>query len=154
MPASDIIAPHIFLGDEAFPLLANLLKPYPRNQSNCDQTKAIFNYRLSRARRIVENAFGILSQNFRIFYTPIKLNVDSIENLVTCACILHNLIIDERGVPTNCSDLINNELESLSDYQEIEAESSQELKFKIRDTFKDYFNSVGSIPWQNEWFRL
>lgn len=51
LPGSDILAPHIFLGDEAFALLENLLKPYPRDQSLHDRTKAIFNYRLSRARR-------------------------------------------------------------------------------------------------------
>lgn len=85
-------------------------------------------------------AFGILSQQFRIFYTPIHLNVAAIENLVTCACILHNMIIEERGVPPNCEDLINNELESITEYHEIETGPHEELKFKIRDTFKDYFN--------------
>lgn len=130
------------------------MKPFPRDQSQNDQHKAVFNYRLSRARRIVENAFGILSQQFRIFYTPIILNTLTTENLITCACILHNLIIDERGVPPDCEELINDSLESVSDYYETEADSPQELKYKIRDIFKDYFNSFGSVPWQNEPFRL
>lgn len=58
LPNSDIVCPSVVLGDEAFPLLENLLKPYPRQQGLHDRTKAVFNYRLSRARRITENAFG------------------------------------------------------------------------------------------------
>lgn len=155
LPGSNLTAPFVFLGDEAFPLLNNLLKPYPRDQSMVDSEKAVFNYRLSRARRIVENAFGLLSQHFRIFYTPIILNVSVIENLITCACILQNLIIDEKGVPLDMDDLINNELQSVSICNEIQSTSSQDLKFKIRDTFKTYFNSSsGSVSWQNDVFRL
>lgn len=154
LPGSNITAPFVFLGDEAFPLLNNLLKPYPRDQSVLDRKKAVFNYRLSRARRIVENAFGLLSQHFRIFYTPIYLDVSATENLITCACILQNLIIDERGVPTDMGDLINNELQSLPVIDEVQTHSPQELKFKIRDTFMEYFNSTGSVSWQNDTFRL
>lgn len=119
-----------------------------------DNTKAIFNYRLSRARRIVENAFGIMSQQFRIFFSLINLDVATTENLITCACILHNLIVDERGVPENSTELTNDEFQSIENYNETEANSAQELKFKIRDTFKEYFNTVGSVPWQNDPFRL
>lgn len=81
LPGTDIVLPHVVLRDEAFPLLNNLMKPYPRNQSLIDRSKAIFNYRLSRARRIVENSFGILTNRFRIFSTPIHLNVATVENL-------------------------------------------------------------------------
>lgn len=154
LPGSSVRVPFVFLGDEAFPLLNNLLKPYPRNQSMLDNEKAIFNYRLSRARRIVENAFGLLSQYFRIFYTPVHMNMCDIENLITCACILQNLIIDERGVPSDIDELSNDELHTLPEYDEIEAESAELMKFTIRDTFKQYFNSVGSVPWQNDAFRL
>lgn len=153
LPGSDICAPHIFLGDEAFALLENLLKPYPREQSLVDRTKAIFNYRLSRARRIVENAFGLLTQNFRIYLTPIDMNIDVTEDLVTVTCILHNMIIKERGVgePT---DVPPNNFEPFDEYHEIESDSRKELKFKIRDTYREYFNTIGSVPWQNETFRL
>lgn len=154
LPGSDILAPHIFLGDEAFALLENLLKPYPRDQSLHDRTKAIFNYRLSRARRIVENAFGLLSQNFRIFHTPINLNVDVIEELVSVACILHNLIIEEKGVDDHI-DVVSNDFDPFDDEgHEIEPDSNMDLRYKIRDTYKEYFNSIGAVPWQNDTFRL
>lgn len=51
----------VFLGDEAFALKENLLKPYP--QQDLDHDKRIFNYRLSRGRNVVENTFGILTSS-------------------------------------------------------------------------------------------
>ena len=44
-------APFVIVGDEAFSLKEYLVKPYPSRQ--LDQGKIIFNYILSRARRIV-----------------------------------------------------------------------------------------------------
>ena len=75
------------LGDDAFPLRRNLLKPFSHRKLSLEK---IFNYRLSRARRVVENAFGILASRFRIFYKPIDLKVETIEVLVKAACALHN----------------------------------------------------------------
>lgn len=134
------------------------MKPYPRNQSSVDHSKAIFNYRLSRARRIVENAFGLLTQSFRIFLTPIHLNIGTTEILVTVTCILHNLIIEERLASTkNVSD--NPDFDCSSGLPSIvavddDSETFTDEAVQIRNTFKDYLNNVGAVSWQNESFRL
>lgn len=159
LPDTNVLAPYVVLGDEAFPLLQNLLKPYPRDQSLVDRTKAIFNYRLSRARRIVENAFGILTQRFRIFLTPIFLNVDTVESLVTSACIIHNMMIDEKSenIRTNedFSDTAVGGLGSFAgDNDEENVDDVPSQPKDIRDIFKNYFNSVGAVSWQNDTIRL
>ena len=51
--------PHVLLGDEAFPLRCDMMQPFSRN--SLTNERHIFNYRLSRARKVVEIAFGILA---------------------------------------------------------------------------------------------
>jgi hypothetical protein len=61
----DEALPFVFVADEAFPLKTYIMKPYAHRGMN--DTEKVFNYRLSRARRIVENAFGIMAARFRVF---------------------------------------------------------------------------------------
>ena len=52
----------------------------------------MFNYRLSRARHIVENAFGLLASVFRIFRKPLIVKPSTAED-ITLACVyLHNFL--------------------------------------------------------------
>lgn len=64
---------YFFVGDEAFGLSVNLLRPY--GGRNLTHQKRVFSYRLLRARRNVECAFGILSNKWRIFHRPINVNI-------------------------------------------------------------------------------
>ncbi|KAJ8939440.1 hypothetical protein NQ318_010624, partial [Aromia moschata] len=83
--------PYVFLEDDAFPLSERMLKPYP----GCDpkgSMKRVFNYRLSRARRIVENTFGIMVAVFRVFRSPIMLQPDKVTKVVMICVLLHNFL--------------------------------------------------------------
>ena len=62
LPNDNTPIPYFLVGDDAFTLRPWLMKPYlQRNLSNQER---IFNYRLSRARRVVENAFGIMASSY------------------------------------------------------------------------------------------
>lgn len=78
----------VFVGDESFPLKSYLMRPYPGRELNTHCK--IFNYRMSRARRTVENAFGILVSQFRVFEKPIATSVPTAVKIVKTACALHN----------------------------------------------------------------
>ena len=56
--------PYIVVANDAFPLTMYCMKPY--SSQELSDSKRIFGYRLSRARGTTENAFGILSNWFRV----------------------------------------------------------------------------------------
>lgn len=151
IPGVDVEIPYVVLGDEAFPLLNNLMKPYPRDQSAADITKATFNYRHCRARRWVECAFGILCQIFRIFHSPIHLDLNNVDNLITTACILHNMRMDsnEFSILIDSLTLPTNNLLPLDAHDEIENNNTISSPQMIRNKLKEYFCTTGAVPWQN-----
>lgn len=127
IPSKSSIAPFVIVGDQAFPLLINLMRPFPEKQSLSDKRKEEFNYRLSRARRVSENAFGISTNLFPIFSKPFDIRCGSTRNnLIISACLLHNLIRDESedfflSHQSNTS-VINSvqEIQSQSDFNSID----------------------------------
>jgi hypothetical protein len=95
LPGTSCLAPHVIVGDEAFPLKTYLMRPYlmrpyPGSQSKGDNEKSIFNYRLPRARRVVENAFGILSQKFEIYQRTVQSLPENADDIIFATCVLHN----------------------------------------------------------------
>ncbi|XP_050300320.1 uncharacterized protein LOC126738889 [Anthonomus grandis grandis] len=83
----------VIVGDDAFPIKPYLLKPYSKR--NLTQEEKIFNYRLSRARRISKNAFGILVSKFKVFKRPIELKPEKVDKVVMACCYLHNWLQDK-----------------------------------------------------------
>lgn len=58
LPGTNLVMPYVIIADKAYRLLKNLLRPYSRQDLNAE--REYFTKRLSRARRTVECAFGIL----------------------------------------------------------------------------------------------
>lgn len=154
--------PYVFIGDEAFALRSDFLKPY--GQKELTKERRIFNYRLSRARRIIENVFGIMAARFRIFHTAINLKIENIDKVVMACCILHNFLIRKRRdnyAPPVSFDkehhetgIIENGLgtgqENMMNLQRgYNRHASEEAK-RIRDLYMSYFNTDGLVSWQEK----
>ena len=67
--------------------LSGMLKPFA--QLGMD---LIFNYHLSRARRIIENSFGIAASRFQIFRCPIIASVETVIVITQAVVALHNFL--------------------------------------------------------------
>lgn len=82
-------APYCLVGDEAFQMTDYMLRPYP-GRGGLNDERRIFNYRLSRSRRTIENTFGILVSRWRILRKPIEATVNNTIAIVQAIVCLHN----------------------------------------------------------------
>lgn len=154
--------PFVFVGDEAFALRPDFLKPF--SQRHLDHDKKIFNYRLSRARGKIENSFGILAARFQIFQSPIRLKLESIDKVVMASCVLHNFL---RKVSTNTytpPDSVDEENASEGNFQlglranpmhftglkNTFARNYGSEADQTRVSFMKYFNEEGAVSWQEQ----
>lgn len=155
LPKSDTLVPHVMVGDEAFSLTDHMMKPYSRTLMLQDEKKRTFNYCLSKARRVSENAFGIMSTMFRIFFTPIYLKPETVDMVVVVCCCLHNLLRDEYLL----SHSPHNFSQSLSESFQISELPTHNLiplagtggfgkleGFEVRRRFTEYFSNSRGIP--------
>lgn len=97
LPGMDVLTPYAFLGDDAFPLEPHIMKPYPGVHPK-GSNKRIFNGRLSRARIIVENVFGILSVVFRVLRRPMLFQPENASKVVLTCCMLHNFMRKNESI--------------------------------------------------------
>ncbi|XP_046684544.1 uncharacterized protein LOC124370299 [Homalodisca vitripennis] len=151
LPSFQHSMPYVFVGDEAFPLMCNLMRPYPKKQVTDNHENKVFNYRLSRARQTVECAFGILASRFRVFQKPFEIKVSSVVSVVKAACLLHNYLRRNAAVNVDSEDVSTGQLpkEQLVPVSRNRARSVQ-AAFAVRQKYTAYFNSVGSVEWQDE----
>ena len=93
--------PPLMLGDSAFPIQSWLMKPY--TSAVLTPLQQYFNYRLSRARMVIEEAYGELKGRWRVLQRKCESAQKEVRDN-TLACIaLHNICI-ERG-ETLCRQL-------------------------------------------------
>ena len=166
LPGSNVKFPYVFVGDDAFPLKTNVMKPYPRG--HIEEKEKIANCRLSRARRIVENAFGIATSRFRVFRRAICANVETAQKIVKAVLAVHNFLMYGRSFSTSCeycpADFIDSEVEgtltnggwrnnsatqAMLPISQMGSNNYSRSAKETRDNFRDYFcSAAGSVPWQ------
>lgn len=91
LPGRKTSMPYFVIGDEAFQLNEHVMKVYSGFHPK-GSTKRNFNYRLCRARRVVENVFGISSSVFRVLRKPMFLEPEKAEVVVMAVAHLHNFL--------------------------------------------------------------
>jgi hypothetical protein len=82
--------PYFIIGDDAFALKTWMMKPY--SVRGLSREQRIFNYRLSRARRVVENAFGMLASRYRCRLNVMCQPPDTVSTITLAFCLLHNML--------------------------------------------------------------
>ena len=156
--------PYVFVGDDAFALSPYMMKPFRHNTPGQSDADRIFSYRLSRARRVVENAFGILSNRFRVLLNAINLDPEHVKIVVLACMALHNMLIElfaEEYTPEGYADTedtltgrvragawraTGNALRSAG-HGSSAGRHNHNAK-RVRERFRRYFMTAGSVSWQ------
>jgi len=147
LPESDMACPYVIVADDAFAMRRHLMKPFcARNLTN---EQRIFNYRLSRARRVVENAFGIMCSKFRVFSKAIPLAPEKAQTLVLASCCLHNFLLRN---PTSTAQYISENPDPVCRLEPVAKQTVRRANneaIEIRNNFAKYFSSPGGeVSWQ------
>ncbi|KAK4325877.1 hypothetical protein Pmani_003581 [Petrolisthes manimaculis] len=155
--------PYTIVGDDAFPLKTYLMKPFPGRDQTAE--KRIFNYRLSRARRTSENAFGILAARFQVFKNPIRTSPTNVKDISFAAVALHNFLREHSKDTYSPPELIDREDEANGRMHQGQWHQHQHHAFEglhamgrghsndaknIRASLCDYFNNEGRVAWQDQ----
>jgi DDE superfamily endonuclease len=151
----------VIVADGAFPLKSYLMTPYRTTPTD---KKKIFNYRLSRARRIVENAFGILVTRFRVLMHAIDMAPKNVDQITLAACALHNWLrkTSDMYITQRCVDFedtqqrvmipgswrarLQTALEGLPPTRSNHPSRRAE---EMRDAYAQLFETTEAVPWQN-----
>ena len=160
LPGREEDIPYFLIGDDAFALRTFMMKPYSKRQLT--RQERIFNYRLSRARRIVENAFGILANRFGCLLTTLRVEPQTAAAIVVACCCLHNILrienpqavqgwVDEEDEDHNVIAGKWRQFGNLNDGQGDNARNTGTKDAKtVRDYLKDYYSSPdGAVEWQD-----
>jgi hypothetical protein len=112
--------------------------------------KSAFNYRLSRDRRCVECAFGILCDKWRILTKYIETDPVRACAIIKAACMLHNFVRQMDHTTPHFNVFHNRELSSQGPPVSSRRNNSFTQRAKcIRIHFTDYFksNPINSNGW-------
>ena len=106
------------------------------------------------ARRVVENAFGILAAKWRIYQRRVQLHPQTVDKVVKATCVLHNFIRHTSTKTPN--NIMGNPLEeegrhhngSIRDLRATGNHASQDA-YDVRNTFTKYVMlPAGGVTWQ------
>ncbi|XP_050294323.1 uncharacterized protein LOC126734665 [Anthonomus grandis grandis] len=111
--------------------------------SRYDRNKEKFNYHLCKARRVVENAFGILAHKWRFFFRPLEVKVSTATKLVKTACVLHNFL-REKNIDQKYLNLQEHNDMPVQVFHPLPVDRRRavNLAFGIREKFVSHFSNL------------
>ena len=141
---------YIVIGDEALPLKKYLMRTYPSSARRLNEAERIFNYRLSRSRNTVENAFGILTNTWRIYQSPFECRVQLCDKLILATVVLHNYkYILESPTETNPALGEEQTNPASTNARRCCNQFNKRSSRDVRNSFMEYFMSdEGRVEWQ------
>ena len=95
LPGTQTVLPYFIVGDSGFPLKSYLMRPFAKGMNYGNREK-VFNYRLSRARRIVECAFGTLQKKWKLMNSRLEWKLETTEIIVLSIITMHNFLITDE----------------------------------------------------------
>lgn len=144
LPGRSVPIEWTLIGDAAFTAGKRMLKPVGRTELTREQR--IFNYRVSRARRTIENTFGIMTVKWRLLGRTIEVNPNLTAKIISVICCLHNLLIDRDGTKYTATD---NDCECpLAELKT--ALPRPNSKTQTQNEYMEWFLKEGAVPWQWE----
>ncbi|KAM7427891.1 hypothetical protein ABFA07_021040 [Porites harrisoni] len=125
----------LLVADPAYKLTNWCMKPYPETRA-ITPSQRNFNKALSRARVVIEQAFGKLKGRWRCLLVKLDESVDKIPLTIITCCILHNICIEVRDdVEVDPEDDDPDDLPPLPGHMNREG---SRLRNKIKEAFFSY----------------
>lgn len=128
----------------------------------------MYNLRHSRARRVIENAFGVLAARWRILGRAMECCIETAEDITKACLILHNFLAandqgltetdryiphtmcDRDGTPGEWRELVQGDTNFRSSRAYTAARATQD-GLAVREIFKEFFQTdQGMIHWQEQ----
>lgn len=160
--------PYFLVGDEIFPLKEWMMRPFP---GKLTEEERIFNYRLSRARRVIENCFGILVARWRIFSIQIQASVAHAQTYTKACMALHNYLRQTNN-PNYCPNkfvdsedgsgtikygewrkLLEGDNGAIIPIPNVRGSRYKRNAVEMRNSIMTYLKGIGQVSWQLEHVR-
>ena len=133
------------------------------------ETRKIFNYRLSRARRVIENIFSILVARWRVFQKLIESKPERVEKNILETTALHNYLRQADSVcytpnnflkrEDNSGDIVVGQWRSILDghslqnVRPIRNQQCTRTTTETREALANYLATDGSVSSQLDYIR-
>lgn len=100
---------------------------------------------------MVESAFGIMAQRFRVYLRPIAVKPESVDKIIKATCCLHNMLSSlnaEALIPSTGQHDISGSDSFLPLQPPSYSGRQSNSAIYVRELYANYFLGNGAVPWQ------